>query len=102
MQGPLQSELTQGVSTFNTDVAKFDLDYDAFGPMTPGLTAREASDRSEYIFLIFSTLISLELQISTQKLKGLDEEGCLRVLIGVEFIPYIHRGTTLIFLGLFC
>ncbi|CAH0727356.1 unnamed protein product, partial [Brenthis ino] len=45
MQGPLQKELSEGVSVFNTDVLKFDADYEAFGPMTPGLTAREASDR---------------------------------------------------------
>lgn len=45
MQGPLQKELTEGVSTFNADVLKFDADYDAFGPLTPGLSAREASDR---------------------------------------------------------
>ncbi|XP_050681188.1 dynein axonemal heavy chain 8 isoform X2 [Leptidea sinapis] len=45
MQGPLQKELTDGVATFNEDVLKFDADYDRFGPLTPGLTAREASDR---------------------------------------------------------
>lgn len=45
MQGPLQEELTEGVATFTDDVLKFDADYEAFGPMTPGLTAREASDR---------------------------------------------------------
>ncbi|GBP33368.1 Dynein heavy chain 5, axonemal [Eumeta japonica] len=45
MQGPLQDELTKGVASFNEDVLKFDADYDKFGPMTPGLTAREASDR---------------------------------------------------------
>lgn len=45
MQGPLQRELTEGVATFQDDVLKFDADYDAFGPMTPGLSAREASDR---------------------------------------------------------
>ncbi|XP_072937033.1 dynein axonemal heavy chain 8 [Epargyreus clarus] len=45
MQGPLQKELTEGVASFNADVLKFDADYDAFGPMTPGLSAREASDR---------------------------------------------------------
>ncbi|XP_060805314.1 dynein axonemal heavy chain 8 [Amyelois transitella] len=45
MQGPLQKELTEGVSTFMEDVLKFDADYDAFGPMSPGLSAREASDR---------------------------------------------------------
>ncbi|XP_045484350.1 dynein axonemal heavy chain 8 [Pieris rapae] len=45
MQGPLQKELTEGVATFYEDVLKFDADYDAFGPMTPGLSAREASDR---------------------------------------------------------
>lgn len=50
MQGPLQKELTEGVASFNADVLKFDADYDAFGPMSPGLTAREASDR-----LILST-----------------------------------------------
>lgn len=45
MQGPLQKELSEGVAAFNTDVLKFDADYEAWGPMTPGLTAREASDR---------------------------------------------------------
>ncbi|XP_026319440.1 dynein heavy chain 8, axonemal-like [Hyposmocoma kahamanoa] len=45
MQGPLQKELTEGVATFQDDVLKFDADYNAFGPMTPGLSAREASDR---------------------------------------------------------
>lgn len=45
MQGPLQTELTEGVATFLADVLKFDADYDAAGPMTPGLSAREASDR---------------------------------------------------------
>ncbi|KAJ0182474.1 hypothetical protein K1T71_001843 [Dendrolimus kikuchii] len=45
MQGPLQKELTEGVAMFLEDVLKFDADYDAFGPMTPGLSAREASDR---------------------------------------------------------
>lgn len=45
MQGPLQKELTEGVATFNEDVLQFDADYEAFGPMTPGLSAREASDR---------------------------------------------------------
>lgn len=45
MQGPLQTELSDGVAAFNVDVLKFDADYDAFGPMTPGLSAREASDR---------------------------------------------------------
>lgn len=45
MQGPLQTELTEGVATFLEDVLKFDADYEAFGPMTPGLSAREASDR---------------------------------------------------------
>lgn len=45
MQGPLQKELTEGVESFVDDMLKFDADYDAFGPMTPGLSAREASDR---------------------------------------------------------
>ncbi|XP_052742928.1 dynein axonemal heavy chain 8 [Bicyclus anynana] len=45
MQGPLQKELTDGVSNFLKDVLKFDADYEQFGPMTPGLSAREASDR---------------------------------------------------------
>lgn len=45
MQKPLSRELTEGVATFNQDVLKFDADYDAYGPMTPGLSARDASDR---------------------------------------------------------
>ncbi|CAH0592601.1 unnamed protein product [Chrysodeixis includens] len=45
MQGPLQKELTEGVATFLADVLKFDADYEATGPMTPGLSARDASDK---------------------------------------------------------
>lgn len=45
MQGPLQTELTEGVATFLEDVLKFDADYETSGPMTPGLSARDASDR---------------------------------------------------------
>lgn len=51
MQGPLQKELTEGVATFLADVLKFDADYEASGPMTPGLSARDASDK--YISSIF-------------------------------------------------
>ncbi|KAI8438606.1 hypothetical protein MSG28_011048 [Choristoneura fumiferana] len=45
MQGPLQKELTEGVASFLSDVMKFDADYELNGPMTPGLSAREASDK---------------------------------------------------------
>ncbi|KAI8438610.1 hypothetical protein MSG28_011048 [Choristoneura fumiferana] len=38
-------ELTEGVASFLSDVMKFDADYELNGPMTPGLSAREASDK---------------------------------------------------------
>ncbi|XP_061708954.1 dynein axonemal heavy chain 8 [Cydia pomonella] len=73
MQGPLQKELTSGVSTFMQEVLKFDADYDAFGPMTPGLTAREASDR---VILFQSRFDELwrrfEMYSSGEKLFGME------------------------------
>lgn len=38
-------ELKDGVKAFADDVEKFDQDFDTSGPMIPGLSAREASDR---------------------------------------------------------
>lgn len=45
VQGPLLEELNAGVAVFAQDVDVFDEDFDANGPMVPGLSAREASDR---------------------------------------------------------
>lgn len=45
VQGPLQKELIDGVATFSQEVLDFERDFDLNGPMVPGITAREASDR---------------------------------------------------------
>ncbi|KPI94919.1 Dynein heavy chain 8, axonemal [Papilio xuthus] len=82
MQGPLQMELTDGVDTFLTDVLKFDADYDSFGPMTPGLSAREASDR---VILFQSRFDELwrrfEMYSSGEKLFGME----------VKDYPILHQ-----------
>ncbi|KPJ08753.1 Dynein heavy chain 8, axonemal [Papilio machaon] len=82
MQGPLQLELTEGVDTFLNDVLKFDADYDAFGPMTPGLSAREASDR---VILFQSRFDELwrrfEMYSSGEKLFGME----------VKDYPILHQ-----------
>ncbi|XP_041975311.1 dynein axonemal heavy chain 8 [Aricia agestis] len=82
MQGPLQQELTEGVATFKDEVLKFDADYDAFGPMTPGLSARDASDR---VILFQSRFDELwrrfEMYSSGEKLFGLE----------VQDYPILHQ-----------
>ncbi|KAL1516507.1 hypothetical protein ABEB36_000416 [Hypothenemus hampei] len=45
VQGPLLEELTNGVRNFKGEVDAFDRDFEESGPMVPGLSAREASDR---------------------------------------------------------
>lgn len=45
VQGPLLEELTIGVASFKEEVDAFDKDFEEKGPMVPGLSAREASDR---------------------------------------------------------
>ncbi|XP_030752815.1 dynein heavy chain 8, axonemal [Sitophilus oryzae] len=45
VQGPLLEELTNGVANFKDEVEVFDNDFEEKGPMIPGLSAREASDR---------------------------------------------------------
>ncbi|KAJ8736205.1 hypothetical protein PYW08_006861 [Mythimna loreyi] len=82
MQGPLQSELTEGVATFNEDVLKFDADFDSFGPMTPGLTAREASDRVIMFQSRFDELWRrFEMYSSGEKLFGME----------VKDYPILHQ-----------
>ncbi|XP_047042441.1 dynein axonemal heavy chain 8-like [Helicoverpa zea] len=82
MQGPLQTELTEGVATFLADVLKFDADYDATGPMTPGLSAREASDR---VILFQSRFDDLwrrfEMYSNGEKLFGME----------VQDYPILHQ-----------
>ncbi|KAJ2947929.1 hypothetical protein O0L34_g9722 [Tuta absoluta] len=73
MQGPLQDELTEGVATFNEDVLQFDRDYDAYGPMTPGLSARDASDKVILFQARFDDLWRrFEMYQSGEKLFGLE------------------------------
>ncbi|KAL0851104.1 hypothetical protein ABMA28_006975, partial [Loxostege sticticalis] len=82
MQGPLQKELTEGVSTFNADVLKFDADYDAFGPLTPGLSAREASDRVIMFQARFDELWRrFEMYSNGEKLFGME----------VKDYPILHQ-----------
>ncbi|XP_022821404.1 dynein heavy chain 8, axonemal-like [Spodoptera litura] len=73
MQKPLLTELTEGVASFANDVLKFDTDYDAMGPMVPGLPAREASDR---VILFQSRFDDLwrrfEMYSSGEKLFGME------------------------------
>ncbi|KAK9893078.1 hypothetical protein WA026_023570 [Henosepilachna vigintioctopunctata] len=45
LQEPLLKELTEGVEKFKIEVENFDRDFEESGPMIPGLSAREASDR---------------------------------------------------------
>ncbi|KAH9641787.1 hypothetical protein HF086_003913 [Spodoptera exigua] len=73
MQKPLLTELTEGVASFANDVLKFDIDYNAMGPMVPGLPAREASDR---VILFQSRFDDLwrrfEMYSSGEKLFGME------------------------------
>ncbi|CAB3256562.1 unnamed protein product [Arctia plantaginis] len=82
MQGPLQNELTEGVRTFILEVQKFDADYDAFGPMTPGLSARDASDRVIMFQSRFDELWRrFEMYSSGEKLFGME----------VKDYPILHQ-----------
>lgn len=45
MQNPLLIELTDGIATFQSEIDTFNFDFDNKGPMTDGLSAKEASDR---------------------------------------------------------
>ncbi|XP_075973556.1 dynein heavy chain 8, axonemal kl-3 [Anticarsia gemmatalis] len=82
MQGPLQKELTEGVATFMEDVLKFDADYDAFGPLTPGLSAREASDRVIMFSSRFDELWRrFEMYSNGEKLFGME----------VKDYPILHQ-----------
>lgn len=45
MQHPLLVELTNGIATFQGEIDAFNEDFDLRGPMTDGLSAKEASDR---------------------------------------------------------
>ncbi|KOB66798.1 Uncharacterized protein OBRU01_14192 [Operophtera brumata] len=82
MQGPLQQELTQGVACFCTDVLKFDADYELRGPMAPGLTAREASDRVIMFQSRFEELWrKFEMYSNGEKLFGME----------VKDYPILHQ-----------
>ncbi|XP_050311595.1 dynein axonemal heavy chain 8 [Anthonomus grandis grandis] len=73
VQGPLLEELTNGVATFKEEVEQFDKDFEEKGPMIPGLSAREASDR----VLVFQDRFDelwrrFEMYSSGEKLFGLE------------------------------
>lgn len=45
MQAPLLLELNTGIAAFREGLATFNDDYEQRGPMEPGLSAKDASDR---------------------------------------------------------
>ncbi|KOB76400.1 Uncharacterized protein OBRU01_03864 [Operophtera brumata] len=78
----LTKELTQGVSSFLADVLKFDADYELNGPLTPGLTAREASDRVIMFQSRFDDLWrKFEMYSTGEKLFGME----------VKDYPILHQ-----------
>lgn len=82
VQGPLLDELTEGVKGFYQDVVEFDKDFDANGPMIPGLSAREASDRVLLFQARFDELWRrFEMYSSGERLFGLD----------VHEYPILHK-----------
>ncbi|XP_017775151.1 PREDICTED: dynein heavy chain 8, axonemal [Nicrophorus vespilloides] len=73
VQGPLQDELTEGVKDFVQEVIDFDIDYEANGPMIPGLSAREASDKVLLFQAQFEELWrKFEMYSSGERLFGLE------------------------------
>lgn len=72
LQGPLLTELQNGVIKFKNDVAQFDDDFVKKGPMVEGIPAKEASDR----VLLFDARVQelsrqFELFSNGEKLFGL-------------------------------
>ncbi|XP_044272703.1 dynein axonemal heavy chain 8 [Tribolium madens] len=82
VQGPLLQELTEGVSNFREEVEAFDRDFELNGPMIPGLSAREASDRVLAFQDRFDELWrKFEMYSSGEKLFGLE----------VNDYPILHK-----------
>lgn len=48
MQSPLLIELTEGIATFQSEIDTFNADFENRGPMSEGLSAKEASDRVNF------------------------------------------------------
>lgn len=75
-------ELTAGVASFAQQVEEFDKDFDEKGPMVPGLSAREASDRVLLFQDRFDELWrKFEMYSSGEKLFGLE----------VNDYPILHK-----------
>lgn len=75
-------ELTEGVSKFRDEVEAFDIDFELNGPMIPGLSAREASDRVLAFQDRFDELWrKFEMYSSGEKLFGLE----------VNDYPILHK-----------
>ncbi|XP_045464438.1 dynein axonemal heavy chain 8-like isoform X2 [Harmonia axyridis] len=73
LQGPLLHELTEGVDNFKIEVEIFDRDFEENGPMVPGLSAREASDRVLILQDRFDELWrKYEMYSSGERLFGLE------------------------------
>lgn len=82
VQGPLLEELNIGVKGFYKEVIEFDKDFDLNGPMIPGLSAREASDRVLLFQARFDELWRrFEMYSSGERLFGLE----------VNDYPILHK-----------
>lgn len=72
MQPSFQSELQKNLETFKTDKIDYVTEYRDTGPMQPGLTPREASDKlilfQVNFHIIFSFLFLLEIEFCIHKL----------------------------------
>uniref|UniRef100_A0A1I8M6Y8 AAA+ ATPase domain-containing protein n=1 Tax=Musca domestica TaxID=7370 RepID=A0A1I8M6Y8_MUSDO len=72
MEGPLLTELTNGIAEFVQEFEQFNIDFEANGPMVDGISAKEASDR---VFLFQNRFDELwrkyEMYNSGEKLFGL-------------------------------
>ncbi|KAJ9594442.1 hypothetical protein L9F63_014127 [Diploptera punctata] len=82
VQEPFKLELLDGVSTFTQDVITFDHDFELYGPMVPGIPAREASDRVLLFQARFDDLWHrFEMYSSGERLFGMD----------VNDYPLLHK-----------
>ncbi|XP_055386175.1 dynein axonemal heavy chain 8 [Condylostylus longicornis] len=76
MSSILQVELETGIATFAAELNQFNEDYENKGPMIPGLTAKEASDRTFSFQARFDDLYrKFEMYASGEKLFGLPESS---------------------------
>lgn len=72
LQKPLQEELEAGVAAFKIDLQDFDDNFASNGPMAPGISAKEASDRVLFFEAQYNELCQRhKIYSSGEKLFGL-------------------------------